>query len=72
MTAERFRAILDQLGWSKAEVARLLSRDSREIRRWYSGRNAIDEEAAAWLEIQAANPPPAPMRRGPDVQRFSR
>jgi plasmid maintenance system antidote protein VapI len=60
MDKDRFREILDLLGWGQNEVARLLHRDSREIRRWASGRNPIDPEAAAWLEMQAANPPPLP------------
>lgn len=72
MTPERFRQILDLLGWSQGEVARLLQRDSREMRRWASGQNAIDAEAAAWLEKQAADPPPARRARPVDTSGFSR
>lgn len=60
MDKDRFREILDLLGWGQLEVARLLHRDGREVRRWASGRNPIDPKAAAWLEYQAANPPPMP------------
>jgi hypothetical protein len=58
MTGERFREIVASLGWSFGDVARSLERDSREIRRWAAGKNPIDPDAAAWLEVQAANPPP--------------
>jgi plasmid maintenance system antidote protein VapI len=70
MSPERFRVLLGQLGWSQGEVARLLKRNAREIHRWYSGKIEIEADVAAWLEMQAANPPPK--RRGPDLEGFSR
>jgi hypothetical protein len=79
MTPERFREILAQFaahpGWSSGDVARFLSRDQREVRRWASGQEVIDPEAGDWLEFQAAHPPPKrqPREAEPaDTEGFSR
>lgn len=62
MAPLRFRAICTELGWSYGDVARALERDSREIRRWASGKEVIDPTTAEWLENQAAHPPPRRQR----------
>lgn len=62
MTPLRFRAICTELGWSYGDVGRALERNSRDIRRWASGKEIIDAAAAEWLEIQAAHPPPRRQR----------
>lgn len=68
MTPERFRTILDTLGWSRTECARIMRRDPRQVRRWAAGseRDPMDQAAADWLELQAANPPPEPPRFRPE------
>jgi hypothetical protein len=63
MDKERFREILDLLGWSQNECSRIMRRDDRTVRRWASGKNEIDPESAAWLELQAANLPPGRKRQ---------
>lgn len=72
MTPERFREILDFLDWSQGDVARLMKRDPRAIRRMISGVYDIDPEMAEWLEFQAANPPPERKPRPVDTSDFSR
>jgi hypothetical protein len=63
MTPERFRACLDELGWSGRGLAALLRIDERQVRRWASGEYAVPPATAAWLERLArfheANPPPS-------------
>jgi hypothetical protein len=54
MTADRFREILE----TQNPTPRVMREDTREVRRWASGRNPIDPVSAAWLEHQAALPPP--------------
>jgi len=63
MTAPRFREVLVQFGWSQGFIIRLLERDDRMVRRWYSGAMDIPPEVGDWLEVQAAHPPPRRVRR---------
>lgn len=58
MTAQRFRDVLALLGWSQGMAIKLLKRDDRLIRRWYSGAMDIPQDVGDWLEMQAAHPPP--------------
>lgn len=73
MTAERFRACLDAIGWSGRALAALLDIDERQVRRWTSGQYAIPPDVGDWLEtladVHEHNPPPvkpASTRHHPD------
>lgn len=57
MDAEEFRAILDQLGWKQADLARRLSEASGEtmhaqtVNRWAKGSNRVHPGVAAYLRL---------------------
>jgi transcriptional regulator with XRE-family HTH domain len=55
VTSARLREVRGLLGLSWAALARAMGRaDDRALRRWASGRQAIPEADAAWLEACAA------------------
>jgi len=64
MTPDRFRACLDQIGWSQRGLAARLQMDERQVRRWTAGAD-IPRPIAAWLETlaQAHERHPAPQWR---------
>jgi hypothetical protein len=53
MTPDRFRYCLQALRWRPYVLAEALSCDERMIRNWSSGRMAIPERVAEWLEVLA-------------------
>ncbi|MGI4793090.1 MAG: helix-turn-helix domain-containing protein [Janthinobacterium lividum] len=62
MTPDRLRECLTVLWWSQQQLARVLNKDPRQVRRWASGEYPMPVETAAWLERLARfherNPPP--------------
>ncbi len=55
MTPDRFRDCLQALRWRPHALAEALSCDERLVRNWSSGRMAIPERVAAWLESLACH-----------------
>ena len=57
MDAQEFKAILDQLGWKQADLARRLSEASGEsvpattINRWAQGTTRVHPGVAAYLRL---------------------
>jgi DNA-binding transcriptional regulator YiaG len=49
MTAQDLDSLLDRLGLSRTEAARLVGRDVRTIRRWLSGDRIMSDADAAIL-----------------------
>jgi ribosome-binding protein aMBF1 (putative translation factor) len=70
MTPDRLRECIGLLYWSQKQLARILNRDERGVRRWFSGQNAVDPPVAEWLEtwgrFAEANPPPVYNRQSDD------
>jgi plasmid maintenance system antidote protein VapI len=64
MTPDRLKEILDALGWNATALARRLGMSrERSAAEWISGRRAIPDPIADWLELmyrhqQTAPPPP--------------
>jgi hypothetical protein len=73
MTPERFSEVMDTINWTLQQLSAVADRDYRLVRGWMSGRTAIPQDIAVWLEKLAAaheaNPPPAkpPVRVYPEA-----
>lgn len=62
LSPDRLRSCLQALRWRPHTLAEALSCDERMVRNWSSGRMAIPEPVAAWLDTLAchAEQHPAP------------
>jgi len=73
VTPERWRECVNTLGYSNGDMARMLGRTPRRVNRWYSGKNAVPDDVADWVEAWVAefrswptrNPPPQPRHAAP-------
>jgi hypothetical protein len=68
MTPTRLRECLDILRWTTTDLARLVSRDPTQVKRWLAGAR-IPVEIAEWLESRVRQaertpPPSLPDQRG--------
>jgi DNA-binding transcriptional regulator YiaG len=54
MDANEFRDLMERLGMTQGDVARLLGRDFALVRRWASGKKAIPPEAEQELRALLA------------------
>ena len=66
----RLGTVTGLLYWSQKHLSRILNRDERGVRRWFSGQNAVDPPVAEWLEMwrkfAEVNPPPVCNRQSDD------
>lgn len=70
MTAgDRLRGALASIQWSQRQLAAMLQRDERQVRRWASGASYMPGDVLAWLEDLAAchRAMPPPKRRERDA-----
>jgi transcriptional regulator with XRE-family HTH domain len=62
MTANRFRACLDAMGWSQRGLADRLDINFVTVQRWANGRLQVPAHIAGWLDtlaqVHEANPAP--------------
>ena len=66
MTPAGFRAALDQIGWSRRQLAQRLECDTKLANRWATGSAPIPPSVARWLERRVRDdlrePPPTDWR----------
>jgi len=62
MTPAGFRAALEEIGWSRRQLAQRLECDTKLANRWATGGAPIPPQIARWLEqlarVLERNPPP--------------